>query len=112
MSAEKHTLHAECQQKRLTLHAGCQQKNARVSCRMSAEKRSRVMQNVSTKAHTLHADCQQQQKNAHVSGSGSVHCKDHFLAIFATELGESNANIKTLLKKNSLCGFTVPISSI
>ena len=35
-----------------------------------------------------------------------------FLAIFATELGERNANIKNLLKKNSPCGFTVPISSI
>ena len=35
-----------------------------------------------------------------------------FLAIFATELGERNANINFLLKKNSLCGFTVLISSI
>ena len=35
-----------------------------------------------------------------------------FLAIFATELGERNANIILLLKKNSLCGFAVPISSI
>ena len=30
-----------------------------------------------------------------------------FLAIFAMELGERNANIKKLLIKNSLCGFTV-----
>ena len=30
-----------------------------------------------------------------------------FLAIFAMELGERNANIKNLLIKNSLCGFTV-----
>ena len=30
-----------------------------------------------------------------------------FLTIFAMELGERNANIQFLLKKNSLCGFTV-----
>ena len=35
-----------------------------------------------------------------------------FLAIFATELGERNANIKKLLKKNSLCGFTVPLFQV
>ena len=35
-----------------------------------------------------------------------------FLAIFAMELGERIANIKFLLKKNSLFGFTVPISNI
>ena len=35
-----------------------------------------------------------------------------FLAIFATELGERNANIKNLLKKNSLCGFTVPLFQV
>ena len=28
-----------------------------------------------------------------------------FLAIFAMELGERNANIKILLRKDSLCGF-------
>ena len=31
-----------------------------------------------------------------------------FLAIFAMELGQRNANIIFLLKNNSLCGFTVP----
>ena len=35
-----------------------------------------------------------------------------FLAISAMELGELNANINVLLKKSSLCGFTVPISNI
>ena len=42
--------------------------------------------------------------------SGFVHSG----TIFATELGERNANMKILLKKNSLslCGFTVPISNI
>ena len=35
-----------------------------------------------------------------------------FLAIFATEQGERNANIKILLKKNSLCGFTVPLFQV
>ena len=35
-----------------------------------------------------------------------------FLAIFATELGERNANITILLKKNSLCGFTVPLFQV
>ena len=33
-------------------------------------------------------------------------------AIFTTELGERNANIKNLLKKNSLCGFTVPLFQV
>ena len=42
-----------------------------------------------------------------LTGSGSVHCRDHFLAIFAMELGERNANIKFLLKKNSLCGSSL-----
>ena len=28
------------------------------------------------------------------------------------ELGERNANIKILLKKNSLCGFTVPLFQV
>ena len=32
--------------------------------------------------------------------------------IFATALGERNANIKILLKKNSLCGFTVPLFQV
>ena len=33
--------------------------------------------------------------------------------IFATELGERNANYtKNLLKKNSLCGFTVPLFQV
>ena len=35
-----------------------------------------------------------------------------FLAIFATELGERNANIKILLKKNSLCGVTDPLFQV
>ena len=35
-----------------------------------------------------------------------------FLAIFATELGDRNANITILLKKNSLCGFTVPLFQV
>ena len=80
------------------------------------------MQNVSRKTVTFHAECQYKSTHATCRLSAAAEKRTRFwiwsplqgpfLAIFATEQGESNANIKTLLKRNSLCGFTVPISNI